>query len=146
MSMRIVMIAAAACALLAAPASAQTESNGFAGTWAFQTEPYGNDQFGVIMSGVAVATASAPNRYDIRLLSNELIIQRTSGQSQTLTARQACSGEYDGAQFSITCQLSEPLEGYEPDNFLLQAGSDADQLVGVLNSAASSQVTFTRMR
>ena len=30
-----------------------------AGTWAFQTEPYGNEQFGVIMSGAAIVIAGA---------------------------------------------------------------------------------------
>jgi hypothetical protein len=96
------------------------------------------------MSGVAVASPAAPNRYDIRLVANERIIDRASGQSQLLTARQTCTGESDGAQLTITCQMAEPLEGYQPDNFLLQQG-EADQLVGVLDSAASSQVTFTRV-
>jgi hypothetical protein len=146
--MRVTMIAAAA--MLAAcsaptPAGAQAESGGHAGTWAFQTEPYGNEQFGVVMSGVAVMTPAAPDRYDIRLLANELIIERVSGQSRLLTARETCAGEVDGGQFTITCQMAEPLEGYEPDNFILQRG-EQDQLVGVLNSATSGQVTFTRLR
>ncbi|GAN00196.1 hypothetical protein U91I_03861 [alpha proteobacterium U9-1i] len=135
--------AVAAVALIATPAVAQ--SGDLSGTWAFQTQPYGDQQFGVVMSGVAIATASAPNRYDIRLIANELIIERASGRSQTITARQTCTGEDAGGQFNITCQMAEPVEGYEPDNFVLQRG-EADQLVGVLSSATSGQVTFTRVR
>jgi hypothetical protein len=145
--MRGIVIAAAAmltACSAATPAGAQAEGD-YAGTWAFQTDPYGNEQFGVVMSGVAVMTSAAPNRYDIRLLANELIIERLSGQSRLITARQTCTGETDGAQFNITCQMAEPLEGYEPDNFVLQDGEE-DQLVGVLNSATDGQVTFTRLR
>ena len=42
-------------------------------------------------------------------------------------------------------QMAEPLECYEPDTFVLQAG-EADQLVGVLQSNDTSQVTFSRIR
>jgi len=143
--MRMKIAAAmAALTLIAAPASAQT-SDAFAGTWAFQTSPYGSDQFGVVMSGVMVATPAAPNRYDIRLMAQELIIQRATGQSQTIVARQNCTGENSDGQFTISCQMAEPIEGYEPDNFLLQPG-ESDQLVGVLQSNINAQATFTRMR
>jgi len=135
----------AAALALAAPAPATAQTQDFAGTWAFQTEPYGDEQFGVIMSGAAIISRAARGRYDIRLVANELIIDRASGQSQMVTAQQRCVGEAAGAQFNITCQLAAPLEGYEPDNFVLQQ-SDADALVGVLNSAANSEVTFTRLR
>lgn len=134
---------ALALAALSAPASAQQQD--LSGTWAFQTQDYGNQQYAVAMSGVAIMTATAPGRYDIRLVANELLGERATGRSQLITARQTCTGEEDGPQFTIRCQMAEPLEGYEPDNFLLQRG-DADQLVGVLNSATSGQVTFTRVR
>ena len=130
-------------AIAAAPASAQ-QSGDVSGTWAFQTEPYGNEQFSVIMSGAAIVSPARRGRHEIRLLSNELIVA-ANGQSQRVTARQTCTGERSGAQFNITCRLAEPLEGYEPDNFVLQAG-ERDQMIGVLSSAASSQVTFTRVR
>jgi hypothetical protein len=145
--MREMMVAAAAMlAACSAPTQAGAQaSDAYAGTWAFQTEPYGNEQFGVVMSGVAVVTPAAANRYAIRLIANELIIDRASGQSRRLTARQACTGEADGGQFTINCQLTTPLEGYEPDNFVLQQG-EADELIGVLSSATSGQVTFTRLR
>jgi len=143
--MKQVLIAAAAMTAFASPASAQ-EFNDLSGTWAFQTSPYGNAQFAVLMSGAATMSASAPGRYDIRLIANEIIIDRASGQSQVITARQTCTGETSGAQFSIACQMAEPLEGYEPDNFVLQAGEDGDQLVGALSSAASATAAFTRMR
>jgi hypothetical protein len=132
-----------ALALLSAPASAQERQ--YAGTWAFMTAPYGDERFGVMMSGAATFTATAPGRYDIRLIANEMIVERASGSAQTITARQTCTGESDGAQFVISCQLAEPLEGYAPDNFILQQG-ELDQLVGVLSSNASAQVTFSRMR
>jgi hypothetical protein len=77
-------------------------------------------------------------------VSNELIVAQ-NGQSQMVTARQRCAGEASGGQFTIRCEMAEPLDGYEPDNFVLQAG-ERDQMVGVLSSAASSQVTFTRVR
>jgi hypothetical protein len=129
--------------LAATPVAAQPSD--LSGTWAFQTQPYGDQQFGVVMSGVAIATRSAPGRYDIRLLANELIMDRASGRSQVITARQTCTGEDADGQVNITCQMAEPLEGYQPDNFVLQRG-EADQLVGVLSSTASGQVTFTRVR
>lgn len=135
---------AATLAVVAAPASAQS-NDGYAGTWAFQTASYGAEQVGAIMSGVAVIERTARNRYGIRLLANERLVNRDTGQTAFLTARQTCTGEVDGAQFTIRCQLAEPVEGYEPDNFVLQQG-EADQLVGVLSSSASPQVTFTRLR
>jgi hypothetical protein len=136
-------IALVLLALLIAPAQAQQNSH--AGTWAFMTAPYGDERFGVMMSGAATFTPTAPGRYDIRLIANEMIVERESGRSQFVTARQICTGESDGAQFVISCQFAEPLEGYAPDNFILQQG-EADQMLGVLNSNASAQVRFTRMR
>ncbi|MGE0740924.1 MAG: hypothetical protein AB7O98_06235 [Hyphomonadaceae bacterium] len=142
--MRMIVCAAlAALAMAATPAIAQDDP--YAGTWAFQTSTYGDDQFGVIMSGAAIITPAAPGRYDIRLVANELIHAHETGQSQMLTAHQTCTGETDGAQFSISCQLAEPLDGYEPDNFAVQPGRTGE-LIGVLSSAASAQVTFTRVR
>lgn len=141
------MLAAAAFGLMGVLAtSALAQSNdAFTGTWAFQTASYGDEQVGAIMSGVAVVTPAARNRYDIRLLANERLVNRDTGQSVFLTARQTCSGENDNGQFTITCRLAEPLEGYEPDSFILQQG-EADQLIGVLNAATNGQVTFTRLR
>jgi hypothetical protein len=145
--MRGLMVSAAvmlvACTA-AAPAGAQAD-DAYAGTWAFQTASYGNEQIGAIMSGAAVISPAAPNRYDIRLIANERIVNRNSGENLLITARQTCTGELDGAQFTISCQMAEPLEGYEPDNFVLQQGEE-DQLIGVLSSNTSSQVTFTRLR
>jgi hypothetical protein len=97
------------------------------------------------MSGAAVITRAAPNRYAIRLIANERLVNRDTGQGAFLTARQNCTGTNDEGQFTISCELTEPLEGYEPDTFVLQAG-EADQLVGVLQSSNSSQVTFSRIR
>jgi len=131
-------------AALAGPAEAQSR-NSLDGTWAFQSEPYGDEQFGVVMSGTAVITLAGQNRYDVRLLTNELVIQRQTGRSQLITARQTCTGDAAGGQFNINCQMAEPLEGYEPDSFVLQQG-ERDQMVGAFASASSSQVTFTRMR
>ncbi len=143
----IVLAAAVVLAACSATtqASAQAE-NDRAGTWAFQTELYGGMQVGAYMSGVAVMTATAPDRYDIRLMANERLVNRMTGETRLLVAHQTCTGEQTGAQFSITCQLAEPIEGYEADNFLLQQGEEPGQLVGVLESANSAQVTFTRMR
>ncbi|MFN3463392.1 MAG: hypothetical protein ACK4X1_04880 [Terricaulis sp.] len=135
----------AAMALAAAPLAQAQTGDAFEGTWAFQTQSYGTEQVGAIMSGAAVITREAPNRYAIRLLANERLVNRDTGQGAFLTARQTCTGVNDDGQFTITCQMAEPLEGYQPDNFVLQAG-EADQLVGVLNSNASSQVTFSRLR
>jgi hypothetical protein len=142
--MRAFLIAAAALAFAATPASAQT-GDAFEGTWAFQTTSYGTEQVGAIMSGAAVITRAAANRYDIRLIANERLVNRDTGQQAFLVARQNCTGENASGQFTIRCQLAEAVEGYEPDNFVLQQG-EADQLVGVLSSNTSSQVTFTRLR
>jgi hypothetical protein len=135
----------AAMALAAAPMAQAQTGDAFEGTWAFQTQSYGTEQVGAIMSGAAVITREAPDRYAIRLLANERLVNRDTGQGVFLTARQTCTGVNDDGQFTITCEMAEPLEGYAPDNFVLQSG-EADQLVGVLNSNNSSQVTFSRMR
>jgi hypothetical protein len=137
------LAAAAGLAMCAWAPAANAQTGSLEGTWAFQSQSYGNEQVGAVMSGVAVMTASAPNRYDIRIVANELLVNRATGESRLLTARQTCTGENSDGQFAITCQMAEPLEGYQPDNFLLQPG-EADQLVGVLNS--SVQVTLARMR
>lgn len=138
---------AAAIALSACSATTQAnaQAGDHAGTWAFQTELYGSSQVGAYMSGVAVMTASAPGRYDMRLMANERLVNRLSGETRLLVAHETCTGEQSGAQFTITCQLAEPLEGYEPDNFVLQQGEEPGQLVGVLDSANDPQVTFTKM-
>lgn len=138
-------ILVAALALMAAPMAHAQSNDAFEGTWAFQTASYGTEQVGAIMSGAAVITRQAANRYTIRLISNERLVNRDTGQGAFLTARQNCTGVNDEGQFTISCQMAEPLEGYEPDNFVLQAG-ETDQLVGVLSSNNSSQVTFSRMR
>jgi hypothetical protein len=138
--MRKFLFAAAAALTLAAPANAQQVGD-LSGTWAFQTAPYGNEQFGIVMSGAAIIAGQ-----DVRLITNELIIERATGRSQVLTARQTCRAENADGQVSITCQMAEPLQGYEPDNFILQAGEGNDQLVGALSSATSATVTFNRMR
>lgn len=133
----------AACSA-ATHASAQAQGD-YAGTWGFQTDLYGSRQLGAYMSGVAVITPAAPNRYDIRLMSNERLVNRLTGETRMLVAHQTCTGEQIEAQFTITCRLAEPVEGYEPDNFLLQRGDEPGQLQGVLDSANEAQVTFTRM-
>ncbi len=123
---------------------AHAQSANLEGTWAFQSQSYGSEQIGAVMSGVAVLTASAPGRYDVRLISNELIVERESGRSRLLTARQTCTAEEADGQISIECQMAEPLEGYTPDTFLLQATDEADHLAGVLNTGP--EVGFSRLR
>jgi hypothetical protein len=149
--MRTIILAAAAFAALglAPAANAQNAARGadpFTGTWGFQTEDYGNDNFGAIMSGVAVITpASSANHYAVQLLAQELITQRQTDATHLIVARETCTGELVSGQFTLACRMAEPIDGYQPDGFILQQG-DADQLVGVLSSATSGQVTFTRMR
>lgn len=139
------LAAAAGCALSlfgASAAHAQVDAT-FEGVWAFQTQPYVAGPGTVaLMSGAAQMRAESGG-YAIQLVAHELITQ--GGQSALITARETCRGELESAQFTITCELAEPLEGYAPDTFVLQAG-EPDQLVGVLESAASGQVTFTRIR
>lgn len=144
--MRAFLIAAAALATacFVEPASAQS-GDPFVGTWAFQTTSYGSEQVGAIMSGAAIIRRAARNRYQIQLLANERLVNRETGQTVLLTARQNCTGVNDGGQFTITCQMAEPVEGYQPDSFILQRG-EANQLVGVLSANTSSQVTFSRLR
>lgn len=145
--MRSLILGAAALAACSAftQANAQT-ADAYVGTWAFQTEDYGNDDYGATMSGVAVvAPGASANHYAVRLLAQELITQQESGQSRLLVAHETCSGEAASGQFTISCQLAEPLQGYDPDSFVLQQG-ERDQMVGVLSSATSGQVTFNRLR
>lgn len=133
-----------ALATMTGAAHAQS-ADPYVGTWAFQTQPYSAGQGGVlaVMSGVAVISDGAGENYQIKLLAHEFITQ--GERSLTLTARQNCEGEVQGGQFSISCELAEPLEGYQPDAFVLQQG-EADEMMGVLASAASAQVTFSRLR
>ncbi|UPT64337.1 MAG: hypothetical protein M0D54_07325 [Hyphomonadaceae bacterium JAD_PAG50586_4] len=144
--MRAIMAAAAfgLMSAMAAPALAQSGDD-YSGTWAFQTEPYGDEQFGVLMSGAAIVQSSGRNRYQIQLLSNEIIIERQTARSSLVSARQNCTGVVEDGQINIDCELAEPVEGYQPDNFVLQRSSPT-QLQGVLASAASAQVTFNRVR
>ncbi len=143
--MRAMMTSAAlAVFAFAAPASAQ-QANDLSGTWSFQTASYGNEQFGVIMSGAAVFIATTPGRYTVRLIANERIVQRETSQFRLLVARQNCVAEDEDGQIAITCRLADTVEGYEPDNFALQAGENADELVGALSTGYSPQVTFTRL-
>lgn len=139
--MRTIVMAMALALSAATPAAAQTSD--LSGTWAFQTEPYGDDQVAVAMSGVAVITAVAPRRYDVRLLAQELLVYARN-RTQLITARQNCTGDVDDGQISISCELSEPVEGYAPDNFVLQQSGDGE-LSGVLTSASTAQVTFSRL-
>ena len=143
--MRGASIAAALMLSAACTGQAGAQVDGtFQGTWALQSEPYSAGAGTVaIMSGVAVMRPESSG-YAIQLLINELVTQ--GAQSVTITARETCRGAMDGAQFNITCEMAEPLEGYAPDTFVLQAGENADQLVGALVSSSSSQVTFTRLR
>ncbi|MEQ1617246.1 MAG: hypothetical protein ABL883_02745 [Terricaulis sp.] len=135
-----ISLAVLSVAALAAPASAQQDS--LAGVWAFQSEPYGNEQFALTMSGAAVWEEARNGRYSIRLTANEIIVERASNRSRILTAHQNCTGERDGTQINVTCEMAEPLEGYTPDAFLLQDSDGA--LAGVLNTGP--QVTFARVR
>lgn len=140
--MRKLLVIAALAAFIAAPAAAQTAGD-LNGTWAFQSRSYGSDRVGAVMSGVAEFTAEAPNRYAIRVLAHELLVNRETGESRLLTARQACTGQMADGQLSVECQMAEPFEGYTPDTFLLQAG-ETDELEGVLNNDVT--VTFSRVR
>lgn len=143
MHMRALAMAAIFAAACSQPATAQVDAS-LDGVWAFQTQPYAAGQgVGAVMSGVAILRAEASG-YAIQLLANELVTQ--GDRSVTITARETCRGEWQDAQFMINCELAEPLEGYQPDNFVLQAGEGADQLIGVLSSTASAQATFTRVR
>ena len=151
--MRAMTIAALAllCACAAPPAGAQSgrgadrpeATPSLAGVWAFQTLPYGAGPVAGAMSGAAVFTAEGEG-YAVSLVSNEVILRGGGGPSQLVTARQTCRARRSGAQIEITCEMAEPLEGYTPDEFVLQAGA-ADQLVGVLVST-DGQATFTRLR
>lgn len=138
--------ALAACAAVASTAAAQS-GDAFAGTWAFQSQPYGNEQFGVIMSGAMTATHTRGDAYTVRLTANELIIARGTGESRMLTAHQTCEGVRAGEVLNITCTIAEAPEGYAADNFILQRGEGEEegQLVGAM-TGNGTQVTFSRVR
>jgi hypothetical protein len=150
MTMRAIMFAAfaalAACTA-AAPAADAQAGDPYAGTWAFQSQPYGNEQFGVIMSGAMVATHASGDAYTVRLTANEMIIARADGQTRLLTAHQTCTGARSGEVLNITCEIADAPEGYAADNFVLQRGEGEQdgQLVGAM-AGNGVQVTFTRVR
>jgi hypothetical protein len=138
------VLAAAAC--LTAPAHAQTQpaaASSYAGTWGFQSEDYGTDDYGLVMSGVAVITQAQGNRYTVRLLTQQQLTERESGEQHMLVAHENCTGDAANGQLAITCQ-ADPLQDRQPDTFLLQQGESGDQLVGALTSSSNSQTTFTR--
>lgn len=141
------VLAVAAC--LAAPAYAQTQPaavSSYAGTWGFQSEDYGNDDYGLAMSGVAVITQEQGNRYDVRLLAQQQLTARESGETHMLVAHENCTGDASNGQLAITCQLADPVQNYQPDSFVLQRGDNADQLVGTVTSQQNGQATFNRVR
>jgi len=146
-AMMFAAFAALAACTAAAPNAGAQSGDAFAGTWAFQSQPYGNEQFGVIMSGAMIATHTRGDAYAVRLTANELIISRTDGQSRLLTAHQTCEGARSGEVFNITCTIAEAPEGYAADNFILQRGEGEQegQLVGAM-SGNGVQVTFARVR
>jgi hypothetical protein len=140
------VLAAAAC--LAAPAHAQTQpaaASSYAGTWGFQSEDYGTDDYGLVMSGVAVITQAQANRYTVRLLTQQQLTERESGDTHMLVSHETCTGDAANGQLAITCQ-TDPLQDRQPDTFLLQRGESADQLVGALTSSSNSQTTFNRVQ
>ena len=144
----LVVAAAAACA--ATPALAQTQtaasSAPYAGTWGFQSEDYGNDDYGAAMSGVMVITAgSSAHHYNINLLAQEMISQKSDDESHLLVAREDCKGEDVSGQLTVTCELSEPVDNYQPDAFAIQA-VDHDHLGGALTSSDGASVNFNRVR
>jgi|GEM_PF-2636987 len=145
MRSKILAMAIAVAAVSAAPAHAQTRDP-FIGTWGFQSDDYGNDNYGALMSGVAVITAgAAAHQYKIKLLAQEVISQRQDGQSHLLVAREECTGEDQSGQLTVNCQLSEPVENYQPDAFAIQA-VDGDHLGGALTSSDGVSVNFNRVR
>jgi hypothetical protein len=147
-----ILVVAAAAACTATPVLAQTQtaasSAPFVGTWGFQSEDYGNDDYGLAMSGVAVITpAQTPNHYNVSLLTQQQLTERESGESHTLVARETCTGDASEGQLAITCQLADPTQHIQPDTFLLQRGDNADQLVGALTtSQQNGETTFNRVR
>lgn len=148
-------VALAGGCLLSAPAWAQNNSSTpasvqggdqFSGTWGFQSEDYGNDDYGASMSGVAIVTSGASaNHYTIKVLAQEVISQREDGQSHLLVARENCKGEDTNGQLTVTCTLAEPLDNYSPDEFVIQA-VDHDHLGGVLTTSSGASVNFNRVR
>ncbi|MFZ2030626.1 MAG: hypothetical protein WAU68_09990 [Vitreimonas sp.] len=147
--MRIILLAALAAAALAASANAQTQTAAaeprFTGTWGFQSEDYGTDDYGLAMSGVAVITQAQGTHYNVRLLTQQQLTERESGQTHMLVGHETCSGDASNGQLAITCQ-ADPLQDRQPDTFLLQRGDNADQLVGAITSSSNSQATFSRMQ
>jgi hypothetical protein len=135
----------AATLLCAAPARAQA-GDAFAGTWGFQSDDYGNDDYGAAMSGVAIITAAATaHHYNVKLLAQEVISQRADGQSHLLVARENCTGADESGQLTVSCQLAEPLQNYQPDSFAIEA-VDHDHLGGALTSSGGVSVNFNRFR
>lgn len=127
----------------ATPTSVQTGD--FNGTWGFQSEDYGNDDYGAAMSGVAIITpGSSSNRYNIKLLTQEIISQREDGQSHLLVAHENCNGENTNGQLTVTCTMAQPLDNYTPDTFVVQI-VDGDHLGGVLTGASGASVNFNRV-
>jgi hypothetical protein len=144
--MRTTILAAFALAAVCAAAPAHAQANDpFAGTWGFQTEDYGTDDYNAAMSGVAVITPASGNRYSIKLLAQEMVTLSADNQSRLLVARENCTGVNENGQLTVTCELAEPVDNYQPDAFEIQA-VDRDHLGGVLTASANASVNFNRVR
>lgn len=142
--MRAMLIGAFAAMLaLAAPAPAEAQrGDQFVGTWSFQTQTL-DPEITHVLSGTAIITRQGRG-YNIRLVANDYAGIPGEGERVT-TAHQRCRGEVDQSQLTITCELMEEMENYSPDNFVLQV-AEPGVMTGVLVSASSAQVVFTRVR
>src|SRR5262249_13214361 len=132
---KILEAALAATDCLAPTPYAQTQpaaASSYAGTWGLHSEDSGNDDYGLVLSGVAVTTQAAAHRYSISLLTQQQLTERESGETHMLVAHETCTGDASNGQLAISCQLADPLQNYQPDSFLLQRGDSADQMVGAL--------------
>ena len=132
--------------IVAAPAAAMAQTDQFAGTWAFQTENYGNATTVTTLAGAAIISPKSGDKYDVQLVAFEAW-SKPGAPADISNARENCDGTLSGQQLTVKCTVTDVVnsKNYKPDDFVLTV-VDADHLSGPMNSYSTSTAKFTRVR
>ncbi len=139
---RLVGAAALAAATALIAGAAQAEPGQFAGNFSFQTDDLIAGPNVQILSGSAVAALQNNGTYRVSLVATDFF-QNPEG-SRRVYAVQLCTGQPDGGEMTITCQVvSTNSTNYTPDNFRLRQDPATPTLWrGTLSSSGSAPVEF----
>ena len=139
---RFVGVASLAAAAALSAGAAQAEPGGFAGGFSFQSDDLVAGPDVQILSGYAIAELQDNGAYRVGLVATDFY-QNAEG-SRRVYALQLCTGQPEGAEMVITCQVSETTgSNYTPDDFRLQQVPGSPVLWrGTLSSNGTAPVEF----